>query len=442
MGSPRFDRHTLISDLGRAEDEATAALSRMLSPYFHYGATWVPDWVFQNGERVRRVERALNASPALALSLLGQQLNNIDLREIWPVLRGVLEDVALYLGGPAALGGAIGGGIGFFAGGVGAVPGALAGSAAGAAAGSLLLSLLGLKSLLQYMLASVPKAAECYLRGFKMAWGPVAQDVHRHGDGSRILHRSDFDCCASPEFAAEEFARGHVVIVLALLAAIVAYLTRGRGDLPALLAEIRASPRLGSRMAAWVEQNAEKLKNQPVLQTAHQNAGLGELAVGKTTAGMAPGEKRAAADAAQGAKTIQLRSVQQMLGQTDGGPGTWGRSPKRVKGEAYQEQITGVERGIEYDVPFEGVKTGKVRFDGYDVERKVLLDAKDWTGYPPLNADFWHEELLKQARNQVRAANSVPVEWHFSSQSGLDAAKDLLKEKKINDILLVLSPKR
>jgi len=413
MGSPRFDRHTLISDLGRAEDEATAALSRMLSPYFHYGATWVPDWVFQNGERVRRVERALNASPALALSLLGQQLNNIDLREIWPILRGILEDVALYLGGPAALGGAIGGGIGFFAGGVGAVPGALAGSAAGAAAGSLLLSLLGLKSLLQTMLASVPKAAECYLRGFTMAWGPVAQDGHRQGDGSRILHRSDFDCCASPDFAAEEFARGHVVIVLALLAAIVAYLTSGRGDLPALLAEIRASPRLGTRMAAWVEQNAEKLKNQPVLQTAHQNGGLGELAQGKTAAGAASGERRAAADAAQGAKAIQLRSVRQMLGQTEGGPGTWGLSPKRVKGEAYQEQITGVERGIEYDVPFEGVKTGKVRFDGYDAERNVLLDAKDWEKYPPSDADFWESKTLKDAQNQFVAACGTPHRMAF-----------------------------
>jgi hypothetical protein len=113
MDFSRFDRHTFIADLARAEDDATAALSRMLAPYVHYGAAWVPDWVFHHGERVRRVERALNALPALALSLLGRQLNNIDLREIWPILRGVLEDVALYLGGPAALGGALGG-IGFF----------------------------------------------------------------------------------------------------------------------------------------------------------------------------------------------------------------------------------------------------------------------------------------------------------------------------------------
>jgi hypothetical protein len=177
---PAFDRLTLLSDLARAEDDATAALSRMLSPYFTYGAAWVPDWVFHKGERVRRVERALHASPDLALAMLGQKLKNIDLRQVWPILRAVLDDIALYLGGPIVLGGAFGGGLGFFAGGVGAVPGALAGAAVGAQAGTLLLSFLGLKSLLDYMVASVPKAAECYLRGFKMAWGPVAEDGHWH----------------------------------------------------------------------------------------------------------------------------------------------------------------------------------------------------------------------------------------------------------------------
>lgn len=55
MDFGRFDRHTFIADLARAEDDATLALSRMLSPHFMYGAAWVPDWVFHHGERVRRV---------------------------------------------------------------------------------------------------------------------------------------------------------------------------------------------------------------------------------------------------------------------------------------------------------------------------------------------------------------------------------------------------
>jgi hypothetical protein len=100
MDFSRFDRHTFIADLARAEDEATLALSRMLSPHFMYGAAWVPDWVFHHGERMRRVEQALQASPGLALAMLGEKLKGIDLGQVWPILRGVLEDVALYLGGP------------------------------------------------------------------------------------------------------------------------------------------------------------------------------------------------------------------------------------------------------------------------------------------------------------------------------------------------------
>lgn len=438
MGSSRFDRFTFFADLRRAEEDATASIAQLLVPSGGWHAApgdFVPDWVFQNGERLLRIERALHASPDLALVMLGQRLKNIDLRQVWPILHGVLDDIALYLGGPIVLGGAIGAGIGFFAGGIGAVPGALAGGAAGAEAGTMLLSLLGLKSLLTYMLGSIPKAAEAYLHGFKMAWGPVAGDGHWNGDGSRSLHRSDFDCCAPPEFAAHAFARGHVIIVLALLTAIVAYLTSGRGDLPALLAEIRSSPRLGPKMAHWVEQNAAALENQPVLQSANKQGGLGEM--GESAGGQtASGGRQAAAEGATGAG---LRSIKQMLGQTEGGPGTWSLAPKRVKGEAYQEQVTGVARGIEYDVPYAGVPSGKVSFDGYDAERGVLLDAKDWKGYPPPGTKFWQEGLSEQARSQIKAANGMPIEWHFSTQESMDITQTFLKKAQLDGITPVLT---
>lgn len=444
MDSIRFDRHDFFSELARAEERASAAIGRMLSPHYGghtgYGAALLPDWVLQNGARVARVERALHAAPPLALAMLGQKLAHVDLRQIWPLLREILNDLALYLGGPIVLGGAIGAGIGLFAGGVGTIPGAVAGAAFGAETGSLLLSFLGLKSLLTYMAASVPRAADAYLRGFKMAWGAVAEDGHLQGDGTRILHRADFAYRATPENTADEFARGHVIIVLALLAAIVAYLSSGRGDLPALLTEIRASPRLGPKIAAWVEQNAEKLKNQPVLQTAvlqtaYPNGGLGELAEVKA----ATGRKRAAANVADGAGAAGLRSAKQLLGQSEGGPGAWQAAPKRSGGEAYQEQITGVERGIEYDVPYAAAPSGKVSFDGYDAERGVLLDAKDWKGYPPAGATFWQKDVVKQALNQTNAADGVPIEWHFSAQAGMDAVHTLFEKEGVTDITLVLT---
>ena len=41
--------------------------------------------------------------------------------------------------------------------------------------------------------------------------------------------------------------------------ALAAYLARGRGERSALLKEVAESPRLGPRVATWLEQNAEKL---------------------------------------------------------------------------------------------------------------------------------------------------------------------------------------
>lgn len=65
-----------------------------------------------------------------------------------------------------------------------------------------------------------------------------------------------------------------------------------------------------------------------------------------------------------------IRSGSDARGLTDGGPGHWAESPRRTKGQDYQEFITGVERGTEYRVD-------GVNFDRYDGTRGVLLDAKD-----------------------------------------------------------------
>lgn len=137
-----------------------------------------------------------------------------------------------------------------------------------------------------------------------------------------------------------------------------------------------------------------------------------------------------------------LRDAQQLVGKSEGGPGTWQASPKRSGGAEYQEQISGVQRGLEYDVPLADAPSGKVSFDGFDAERKVLLDAKDWKGYPPKGADFWQDGVTKQARDQFEAAGGMPIEWHFSSREGLDAVYTLLETEDITGITLVLTPHR
>ncbi|MDP3672564.1 MAG: Tox-REase-5 domain-containing protein [Telluria sp.] len=134
-----------------------------------------------------------------------------------------------------------------------------------------------------------------------------------------------------------------------------------------------------------------------------------------------------------------LRNLTQLVGKSEGGPGAWQLSPMRSKGEAYQEQITGAQRGIEYDVALIGAKGEKVRFDGYDASRKVLLDAKDWKGFPPKDTVFWTENVLKEAKSQLEAAKGVPIEWHFSTQSGRDAVLGLFRDRDITGITLVVT---
>ena len=75
-------------------------------------------------------------------------------------------------------------------------------------------------------------------------------------------------------FAAGELAQGHVLLVGALLAALAAWLTRGRGNRAQVLQEIRSSPRLGPRVAQWLEQHEEALRQHPALQSRrHPEAG-------------------------------------------------------------------------------------------------------------------------------------------------------------------------
>jgi hypothetical protein len=134
-----------------------------------------------------------------------------------------------------------------------------------------------------------------------------------------------------------------------------------------------------------------------------------------------------------------LRSPTALDGTSDGGPGQWGYSPTRTGGEAYQEQITGVPRGVEYNV-------NGVWFDGYDPSRGVLIDSKDWVNYPPAEADFWKKGAVEDANRQLDAARGTGarVEWQVSSQHAADALNELISgDRRLNGrITVVVVPKR
>jgi hypothetical protein len=107
-----------------------------------------------------------------------------------------------------------------------------------------------------------------------------------------------------------------------------------------------------------------------------------------------------------------------------------------ARARAYQQQITG-RYGQAYIV--EGVK-----FDG--LAAGVLIDAKG-PGYTNFakNGKFrdWFtgaEDLVKQAKNQLRAANGVPIRWHIAESDAVNAIRKLFARERITGIEIVHTP--
>ncbi len=125
-------------------------------------------------------------------------------------------------------------------------------------------------------------------------------------------------------------------------------------------------------------------------------------------------------------------------GSSEGGPGMWRKVKEGMKprAAAYQRQITG-ETGKAYFV-----KGGK--FDGF--LDGMLLEVKG-PGYASLmkNGEFKkrlraREKLLKQANDQVEAANGVPIVWHIAESPVAEATRKLLRLEKVKGIKVLTTP--
>jgi len=205
--------------------------------------------------RVDRVRSALFFSGVEARSMLTARLAGIDLSTVIQILLDACKDVAMCWGGSVLAGGAFGATFGTFAGGVGAIPGAAIGAGMGTQIGAWVLGMLGLKALIEDLGTAVPDALRHYEGGLRMAWGPVRRWESAESMGM--------------DGAAHELALGHVVLMTAMLSALLAYLTRSRGNPAAkvrLLQEIRQSPRLGPKVADWVAANEDVLARHPGLK--------------------------------------------------------------------------------------------------------------------------------------------------------------------------------
>lgn len=139
-----------------------------------------------------------------------------------------------------------------------------------------------------------------------------------------------------------------------------------------------------------------------------------------------------------------LRHPDQIIGRTDGGPGKWVYSGQRNGGAAYQEQVSGVPRGMEYEV-------NGVKLDAYDTSRRVAIDAKDWNGYPPPGTRFWQSDVVKQATDQLDAlqGTGVKLEWHVSTPQAANAIREAFRaveddsaQRALSAIKIVVVPKK
>jgi Restriction endonuclease fold toxin 5 len=153
----------------------------------------------------------------------------------------------------------------------------------------------------------------------------------------------------------------------------------------------------------------------------------------------------------------QLQDPSKLVGtQVPGIPGAvWGYPTDGTRpterGVDYQESQTGVPAGLE--VYYRGVW-----YDGVTTTAQgnaVLIDYKDgYDGF--LNADGsglanWvannpevkvEDELIRQARRQVNAANGTAVEWRYSSQRFTNYMNALFEDRNINNITAVYTPKK
>jgi hypothetical protein len=108
--------------------------------------------------------------------------------------------------------------------------------------------------------------------------------------------------------------------------------------------------------------------------------------------------------------------------------------------------VTGAPPGTEYKVPLSSRKSGVVDFDGYDPQRNVLLDAKEFNDWPvedpPFLRDKGINDIVKEGQDQLAAADGTPVEWHVPTQAKADEISDILSSRGLDSIQVVVTPKQ
>jgi hypothetical protein len=212
-----------------------------------------------NIRRVASVRSAFYQAEWQAADLLRQRFADLDISIILQDLIDVVTQMGMIVAGSTLTGGAIGAGVGAFFGGIGAVPMGAAGAAMGLEVSGWILAILGLQSIAEFFVEGLPRIGGYYLTGIQTAWEGTR--------GEKGLTPFSQDDPLAVSSAAHSIALGHVEIVILLLSAIVAYLTRGKGNAARLAQDMRASSK-GARIGQWMLKRQEALTRRSDLQKA------------------------------------------------------------------------------------------------------------------------------------------------------------------------------
>ena len=231
------------------------------SPYDYYDT--------HPAHRLKCVKDAFFYANTPAMLRLGRRFAEIDMREVVGDLLESVAEMARILVASMLLGGAIGGAAGSLAGGVGAIPGVAVGTALGLKAGGWFLGILGLSAIADFFIDGVPTIVGAYQRGMNTAWGapPENQLPFSHSVAREYL---------TIHQASEQIAEAHEAMVILLLSAIVAYLTRRGGTGAGLMQQMSKTPR-GERLAKWIAKHEQALKQHPLLKVPEPALAAGPM---------------------------------------------------------------------------------------------------------------------------------------------------------------------